>query len=225
MNAYNELLHVPLHAHVRQIWHHVGDYFEASVLRKVERLAHSSHRVASGRNTHTYKTQKYTNTFKKKPEGKNINHHPASERLISHHVWFLIYVRPFTPLPPNLLTCWCRGPRLHTHSGLLSPAGCSRSPTCHWGVAWGSSRAASQWWFPHTWCYCAQSTCKENTISVILWYYSITLALRSEGFFLWLLSLGDYFGLLYMLGSLSNINLHAVRLHGSLATQLSLTSH
>lgn len=72
MNAYNELLHVPLHAHVRQIWHHVGDYFEASVLRKVERLAHSSHRVASGRNTHTYKTQKYTNTFKKSLKVKTL---------------------------------------------------------------------------------------------------------------------------------------------------------
>lgn len=50
-HAYDELFHIPLHAHVGQIWHHVGDYFEASVLRKVERLAYSSHRVASGRNT------------------------------------------------------------------------------------------------------------------------------------------------------------------------------
>lgn len=31
-NTYNELLHVPLHAHIGEIGHHVSNHFEASVL-------------------------------------------------------------------------------------------------------------------------------------------------------------------------------------------------
>lgn len=75
-----------------------------------------------------------------------------------------------------LLTCWCRGPHLHTHSGLLSPAGCSRSPACRWGVASGSSRVGSQWWFPHIWCYCAQSTCRRK-VSQLSVYVAVMLLL------------------------------------------------
>lgn len=30
--TYNELLHIPLHAHIGEIRHHVSDNFEASVL-------------------------------------------------------------------------------------------------------------------------------------------------------------------------------------------------
>ncbi len=40
-----ELLKIPLHIHIWQIWHHVRHYFEASILGKLEAAEHCLHRV------------------------------------------------------------------------------------------------------------------------------------------------------------------------------------
>lgn len=95
VNAYNKLLHIPLHAHVRQIRHHVGDYFEAGVLWKVEGLGYSSHRVASGRNTCT-KRQLNHGAWREEKRKKTLMYpsHTPSNLLLSHCVCFLIYIRP-----------------------------------------------------------------------------------------------------------------------------------
>lgn len=147
----------------------------------------------------------------------------SSDRLVSHHVAFS------SPAPPDPLTCWCPGPRLRTRSGLRSPAGCSRSPACRWGVASGSSRVASRWWFPHTWCCCAQSICRRKPTARVYitsahYIFKSFLLRCNKVYLIELFSLTDV-GVLYVLGSFRNINLQAGSLHGSLSRLLTLTSH
>lgn len=199
--TYNKLLDIPLHADVGQVWHHVGDHFEAGVLCQVERLAHSSHCVAPGGYTRTDKQGS-----NEKPACTSLNHFILSVTLwpvgVSGHVFIHTldpYLQPGAAVTQHV-----------TEVSLEAVVRTGLDGDSHTlGVT--ALRVPAGGNCLSLLCWCHFITCLHFALRTFFFYFTPQSHWNAEG--------------PEMLGSFTNINLHAASLHGSLFRQLTLTSH